>query len=567
VWFPAPSPAGEPKAARSKCERVEFRLMARGAVLLSLAVGAAARPQPLVLDDAGASIRGGSHCAGGGYNNGFHHNGVGVGQDFAVWNFTVRTSGCYLVEEYHPPSSCSGHALGRVPLRIDFSRGQAAWTSVNQSSRGGRWNSLGFLPFDANWPSRIAFSSSELSDYACPQQGCFWVADAFRLSYLTPSCHEVEALLQRPSARDGSRAGVDGQASPVTSPVPAASGEQSLVVQASLLEPKTQGEKAAFTFRPPLDGCYMIQERHPHVPGAASVTLEVIHDRGFVAHGTIDHTDGHHLRWNYLASLPFSADRDGSIVLPRASLEQAREHPGRHEFMLTRVGPTCDAPESQVHRVVLRITADFGFVRDRLAAFRTDLESLLARAAGIEPSRLSVSQLREGSIVAEVTLLPAAALRVNAGRYDAADSAASAARALVGSAGSWSFARDVCNLANARAFGCGVFVAAVGRAPYVGAALLAVSPRPSGAPGADGEGGVEGPLGLSSPLLIVLGCLAGVVLLLVGGCCALAWTRRARSRAWAPPTKQKQAPAKALTEVGRAEQQGGTEGTEGPTPV
>jgi len=479
--------------------------MAFNTVLLSL-ISAVVGTPTIVLDDSSASLQGGMQCTSSGYQGSFHHSNGSLGnvQDFAVWDFNVSRSGCYLVEEYHPVSSCSGHAMGHVPLRVDYCKGQTAWTSIDQSLNGGRWNRLGHLPFYVDWPGRVLLSRANLPDYVCPQGQCFWVGDAFRLTYLAATCHEAEAQAEHPTAREQAEAELDGQEVEQTRNV------VSFVVQAVLREPEMLAEKSTFSFRPPLDGCYMVEEHHPHVPGAVSEPLKINFCRGLVADGTIDHTDGRHLQWNYVASLPFFDDSDGSVTLPRALLERAQEHRGDHEFRLTHVGPTCNTPHAHIHKLSLRITADFDLIRSRIDAFRTDLESVLARVAGIELPRLHVSHLSEGSIVAEVMVLPEASSRVPNSVFGASASPSDAARALEDAAGSNSaFAQEVCALAGAAA-GCAVSVLSSSRAQP-----LAV-PRPSGpelapapAPAKDND--------LACYVGIIAGCSVAVVLLVLGG--------------------------------------------------
>merc|ERR1712039_807775 len=46
-----------------------------------------------------------------------------------------------------------------------------------------------------------------------------------------------------------------------------------MVVQAHLAEPVFTNGEAVFAFDAPLDGCYVIEESHPHVEGASAVPL------------------------------------------------------------------------------------------------------------------------------------------------------------------------------------------------------------------------------------------------------------------------------------------------------
>lgn len=118
----------------------------------------------------------------------------------------------------------------------------------------------------------------------------------------------------------------------------------------------------------------------------------------------VNHTDGRHGQWNYVAHLPYYDDEKATGVLVPRRLAEA----GEHAFRFTFVGPKCHATSGAVHGVALRITAPFTAVKDRLPAFKTALASTLAEAAGVVAERIRIDHVREGSVIAEVHVLPAA---------------------------------------------------------------------------------------------------------------------------------------------------------------
>merc|ERR1719326_2496522 len=68
-----------------------------------------------------------------------------------------------------------------VRLDVDYCKGKSAYAYVDQAQNGGRWNILGALPFYKGWPSGVTVSSDQA--HACREgSGCFWTADAFRVT-------------------------------------------------------------------------------------------------------------------------------------------------------------------------------------------------------------------------------------------------------------------------------------------------------------------------------------------------------------------------------------------------
>jgi hypothetical protein len=396
---------------------------------IAVAVLASASCTPIVIDDStpGASwgSSGATECSAAGYDGTFRYS-TGIAQAFFEHEITVSKSGCYLIEEYHPAiatdgtaGSCSGLAPQKhVPLRVDYCRGQTAKTSVDQTINGDRWNEIGLLPFYVGWEGSIALGEN------CPDDSCFWLLDAFRLTWLADSCSEVPAnrtaaaaeqqSAEMPSAAPHTEEEVNeltnGMAAELANVINVTnSTKPSMAVQALAFEPKFQADLSVFSFSPPLDGCYLVEEQHPYVSGAVQEPLAVNYCKGQRAEGQLDHTDGRHSQWNYVASLPFFDNYDGSAELPRALVESAQS--SHYNFRFTRVGPSCSAGEAQVYRVQLRIGSESArrlSTEMANADAKAELAQLLAPAAQVAPARLSITHLTlESPVVAEITILPA----------------------------------------------------------------------------------------------------------------------------------------------------------------
>merc|ERR550514_2375141 len=105
-------------------------------------------------------------------------------------------------------------------------------------------------------------------------------------------------------------------------------------------------ETVEFPFQAPKDGCYMLEERHPHIPTeTAAVPYVVNYCRGRSAPAAVDHTDGRHDQWNYLGHFPYYDDqKNAGVLVPRRLARQEQ-----HAFRYTYVGPKCHAEHAQVH--------------------------------------------------------------------------------------------------------------------------------------------------------------------------------------------------------------------------
>eukprot|EP00929_Paragymnodinium_shiwhaense_P105480 TRINITY_DN70543_c0_g1_i1.p1 TRINITY_DN70543_c0_g1~~TRINITY_DN70543_c0_g1_i1.p1 ORF type:complete len:751 (+),score=131.30 TRINITY_DN70543_c0_g1_i1:84-2336(+) len=467
----------------------------------------------IILDDRDAQFsESQTVCAGAGdvHNAYFSHNAGLVSRHgfFAAYEFEVKHDGCYLIEERHPttiPAECGKFKLSSAPFRVDFCKGEVAYARVDQRTRGGHWNVIGWLPFFVGHFSRIAISQEGFSDDICPDDNCFWAADAFRLSWFADTCNDTEARraiqnrlaaeeqedTERPkdeaaesrsgtsttstseqpaeshgepvaggriaedsttsaasySSADGpvsstpvSRTGATtvqahGERSNVTSEEPASEanaqptglptkgvdlsvlevGEGSdskLLVQVVLEEASQVGLHAIYEFRPPLHGCYLVEEYHRYASEGSKVPISLTYGEGLYATGFLKHGAETHRQWNYIATLPFLADRNASVALPLRMLHTPYHTQPPQQLRFTHLGrsSTRCATGGDVQQARLRIAAPFSNIADKQEQFKAAFTSLLARAAEVDVGRIRVPSLRAGSILADVLVYPQAAV-------------------------------------------------------------------------------------------------------------------------------------------------------------
>jgi len=438
--------------------------------------------QTILLDDARATVHpedaAKCHSATGAEGDAFHYIVPGSKRNvekFATYTFDVDRDGCYLIEEYHPvgpEGGCrdSGLIPEVVPLEISYCRGQKAWTSVNQAVAGGKWNMLGRLPFyKTEGDYTISLRENPLN--SAPPEERHWMADAFRLTWLAESCHaddiaKAEAE-KKPTPRESlsAEAENDDDANQVATEEPEV--EETIVaaaLQTIMIDPREDGAYSKFFFKVPVDGCYMVEERHPHIDGEKSGSFTINYCKGMTASGVVDHTNGKHDQWNYVAALPFFDDSDGSIILPKELVERGN---GQHQVRLTHVGKSCRSSRAEVYRADLRIVADFAGaglgVQQVADKFKSSLMEMLdsywLQPEGVHKSRAAITHLREGSIITEITVLPTAHSPSLSGP-SSHDAVAELKKAITPS----EVQKKICAKAKAQDPPCGVTVFSSGRA-------------------------------------------------------------------------------------------------------
>jgi len=365
---------------------------------------------------------------GGGFHVGFMLNGY---QSLASYHFTVPKNGCYWVEEFHPDTSkCDFDLSSTVPVQIHSHKGIQTTGKIDQSQRGGQWNRLVKLPFYENHPASINISAGSFKLEAAG----LWAADAFRLTWHAENCHDEEVELDETAKK---MVKTKGQGKMKTKTKVKRKGEanmplfQALVddadskVRGATVEPvwqcpattsgtfhhdslkKDRISEATFHFDPPQDGCYVIEERHPecHMVASANTKVHVNYGKApLQAVGTVDQT-ANAGQWTFIASLQFYAGYPGKVTLSNEGTK-----PGTlavfDQVRFTRTGESCIEVDAHPRRVEIRMTIDFKHVANRQSEFGIALKTKLAALASVPENSLRLTGLREGSIIAELLVLP-----------------------------------------------------------------------------------------------------------------------------------------------------------------
>mmetsp|Transcript_131716 Transcript_131716/g.332655 ORF Transcript_131716/g.332655 Transcript_131716/m.332655 type:complete len:593 (+) Transcript_131716:57-1835(+) len=453
----------------------------------------------------------------------FHSaHGFAVEEDLVSYGFMAQVSGCYLVEEKHPQEQdmqdCGFARSSSVPVRIEFCKGGVKQTSINQTTSGNTWRSIGLLPFYVGFPGRVAITRPDGPlGHWCQEGKCAWTASSFRLTWLAETCREaveIQQQSQAPSQSPSQSGPIEEQQESAATPIAIddtaelfeQGADRTMGEQLFVNEPELKSDRATFTFKPPRDGCYLVEERHAHDPKMSQVALTVNYCKNKSASGSFSQADGRHDQWNYVATLPFYEGLDGSIELPEVATGLL--------FRLTHVGPKCGVPSAQVHRMELRLTVDFATVADSISEFKVKLADVLASAAQVEATRLTVANLRAGSVIAEAFVRPPAAGFVERGRAATASEAVAAVEHELVKADSAVSSR-LCKAVGGSNVGCAVSVLSSGHA-------VPMVVRRS-------ESSEEQPASSSTSLVLPI-CLASAAAILLTAGLATIWLIRRRRR-------------------------------------
>jgi hypothetical protein len=125
------------------------------------------------------------------YNGQFHHDWArNKGAASFTFKFQPPADGCYLIEEYHPGKTweCSRYLPSNAQLKVDYCKGKSHTTTIDQTKNAGQWNPIGHLIFYKGVEGKLTMSNSP--DDLC-QDNCFWVVDAFRLTWKASSCESM----------------------------------------------------------------------------------------------------------------------------------------------------------------------------------------------------------------------------------------------------------------------------------------------------------------------------------------------------------------------------------------
>eukprot|EP00747_Dinoflagellata_sp_TGD_P128133 gnl/TRDRNA2_/TRDRNA2_174485_c1_seq7.p1 gnl/TRDRNA2_/TRDRNA2_174485_c1~~gnl/TRDRNA2_/TRDRNA2_174485_c1_seq7.p1 ORF type:complete len:777 (+),score=144.59 gnl/TRDRNA2_/TRDRNA2_174485_c1_seq7:79-2409(+) len=322
-------------------------------------------------------------CTGGAHSASFHHDAAGnKGFVKTEFIFNPPKNGCYLVEEWHPSTddACSKLLPTEVRLDVDYCRGLSTYTYVDYSVGGGQWNQLGRLPFFVGLPGKFTSANNGTATNCAAGAGCLWVADAFRLtldetldehcmpldssntqdeksaasaspSAVKANTHSSSGVLEDLKIAEEVLAGLSNHSRMVIDDSDAAidntawqpydcdkSGWKERSLLSSAVPTGSQGDHALFTFQPPVDGCYLVEEFHPASTCDRKMTsrakLSVHYCMGEVQDVVIDQaTRGN--RWNFVALLPFYKDWTAGVTVSRQGIEG--EFVAADAFRFTRV--------------------------------------------------------------------------------------------------------------------------------------------------------------------------------------------------------------------------------------
>lgn len=155
--------------------------------------------KPIVLDDMDSTVvsemknaHEGSYrpCMEDAHKGQFHHDWArNKGSASFTYKFMPQADGCYVIEEHHPGSSmaCSQYLPRNARLDLDYCRGKKDTLYINQAENGAQWNKIGEYMFYEGVEGRLTMRNAP--EEKCATQGnCFWIADAFRLTWKSQKC-------------------------------------------------------------------------------------------------------------------------------------------------------------------------------------------------------------------------------------------------------------------------------------------------------------------------------------------------------------------------------------------
>eukprot|EP00747_Dinoflagellata_sp_TGD_P128123 gnl/TRDRNA2_/TRDRNA2_174485_c1_seq11.p1 gnl/TRDRNA2_/TRDRNA2_174485_c1~~gnl/TRDRNA2_/TRDRNA2_174485_c1_seq11.p1 ORF type:complete len:775 (+),score=141.78 gnl/TRDRNA2_/TRDRNA2_174485_c1_seq11:79-2403(+) len=358
-------------------------------------------------------------CTGGAHSASFHHDAAGnKGFVKTEFIFNPPKNGCYLVEEWHPSTddACSKLLPTEVRLDVDYCRGLSTYTYVDYSVGGGQWNQLGRLPFFVGLPGKFTSANNGTATNCAAGAGCLWVADAFRLtldetldehcmpldssntqdeksaasaspSAVKANTHSSSGVLEDLKIAEEVLAGLSNHSRMVIDDSDAAidntawqpydcdkSGWKERSLLSSAVPTGSQGDHALFTFQPPVDGCYLVEEFHPASTCNASPTsrarLSVHYCKGLV-HDVAVNQAARGNKWNFVALLPFYQGHTGGVAVSTHGADG--EFVVADAFRFTRVAEgRCDSAPIQLQQYQRMITnSPVSIVLDDRAAMKS----------------------------------------------------------------------------------------------------------------------------------------------------------------------------------------------------
>lgn len=207
-------------------------------------------PEPIVLDDMDLwTVHGSGQmtnayagtyrpCREDAYKGQFHHDWArNKGGSSVAFKFKPPSAGCYAIEEHHPGSNqqCAYYLPTNARLDVDYNQGMSSTFRFNQAQNGGKWSKLGSLMFQEGSEAFLKMQSSP--DEICAAGNCFWLVDAFRLTWTGDQCTGANAGM-----KEGALVASSGNDDAATTP-PLVQSEttKQLPVQREVIKAKKEG--------------------------------------------------------------------------------------------------------------------------------------------------------------------------------------------------------------------------------------------------------------------------------------------------------------------------------------
>jgi hypothetical protein len=142
----------------------------------------------------------------------FHHDWAeNKGSASYTFEVDVPVSGCYSLEEYHPGSdyTCSRYLPRNAKLDISSGKLQK-WTTINQAVNGAQWNNCN-CDFYIEQGVTAELTMKNHPGEQCDTGNCFWVVDAFRLTWIGETCNAGGVEASTATSNTASTATSNGQ--------------------------------------------------------------------------------------------------------------------------------------------------------------------------------------------------------------------------------------------------------------------------------------------------------------------------------------------------------------------
>lgn len=329
----------------------------------------------------------------------------------AEFVFDPPSDGCYLVEEFHPESGCSGALSSSVPLTIHYCKGLKAEGQIDQSRNGNRWNSIGPFQFYKGIQGKVLVSHPSTGSAA---------ADAFRFTRVSAWCRDARqaSFHYHRLAQNAAAILVDNHYSPVLAARPSTLPACNIKPLGGSLHAAAAGKaEAKFEFTPTSTGCYRVDSFHPESDNtegcglADHAELEVNWCLGkrttFMAP-----LKGKGNQWTTVGHFKFFAGNKGNVISRRPSHTPDGKLWVADAFRFTKVSEGCDAiPE--VGHMSLHITGKEldghlpKVLETGLTSYpdmRMALREAVAEATRLPYEAVNLLSLRRGSVIADVEM-------------------------------------------------------------------------------------------------------------------------------------------------------------------